>query len=281
MPLKMIRVDFSEAPRLLRFPIPVSEIGIVTEKSNRFCGVHKNQIEFCIRMNSEDEFAVDTVEKDIFTNRFPHVFVKVDGKEHEYHYRGKREAFFFIYHSSLLPKFAEAGIAFDNICWEIILTPRILELIQTLIALFPKSQERGVADQADILCWNLLLELVLMKKENREVHDPQEEKIRRIASALQLCYKEKWNLDELIRENGLSRRSFFRHWNRFYTKTPSQMILDLKMKEAQHLIASDSLPIAEIAEQLKFSGSAHFIHTFRKYFGVTPLQFRKKRNGLP
>ena len=90
MPLKMIRVDFSEAPRLLRFPLPVSELGIVTEENNRFCGFHRNQIEFCIRMSSSDEFAVDTVGENVFTNRFPHVFVKVDGKLHEYHYRGKR-----------------------------------------------------------------------------------------------------------------------------------------------------------------------------------------------
>ena len=280
MPLKMIRVDFSEAPRLLRFPFPVSEIGIVTEKNNRFCGLHKNQIEFCIRLNSEDEFAVDTVEESVFTNRFPHVFIKVDGKPHEYHYRGKREAFFLIYHSSLLPKFAEAGIPFDKICWEITLSSGMMELIQDLTMLFPRSQEHGVADQADILCWRLLLELVLQRKENREANDPQEEKIRRIASALQLSYREKWDLDKRIRENGLSRRSFFRHWKRIYAKTPSQMILDLKMKEAQHLLAADSLPIADIAEHLNFSGSTYFIHTFRKYFGMTPLQFRKKRNGI-
>ena len=280
MPLKMIRVDFSGAPRLLRFPFPVSEIGIVTEEHNRFCGLHENQIEFCIRLNSEDEFAVDTVDKSVFTNRFPHVFLKVDGKPHEYHYRGKREAFFLIYHSSLLPKFVEAGITFDRICWEIVLSSDLMELIQDLTMLFPKSQEHGIADQADILCWRLLLELVLQQKENREANNPQEEKIRRIASAIQLCYKEKWNLDQLIRENGFSRRSFFRHWKRVYAKTPSQMVLDLKMKEARHLLASESLSIAEIAEQLKFSGSAYFIQAFRKYFGMTPLQFRKKRNGI-
>ena len=113
MPLHMVRVDLSEAPRLLRFPLPVMDFGIVTEENNSFRGRHHNQIEFCVRMSSDDEFAMDTVGETIYTNRFPHVFVKVDGPLHEYRYRGRREAFFFIYHSSLLPKFAEAGIEWN------------------------------------------------------------------------------------------------------------------------------------------------------------------------
>ncbi len=280
MPLHMVRVDLSEAPRLLRFPLPIMDFGIVTEENNSFRGRHHNQIEFCVRMSSDDEFAMDTVGETIYTNRFPHVFVKVDGPLHEYRYRGRREAFFFIYHSSLLPKFAEAGIEWNPPCWEIVLTPRVMDCVRELTALLPESQERGVADRVDALCWQLLLELTLLRKNLRKAGDPNEEKIRRIASRIQLHYKDTPDLDALIQEHGFSRRTFFRHWSRFYSRTPSQMILDLKMKEAQHLLASDSMPVSEIAELLRFSGSAYFISSFRKYFGMTPLQFRRKRNGF-
>lgn len=276
MSIKLIRIDLSEAPRLFKFPLPVMDIGTVTEDHSRFCGNHDRQIEFCVRMNSEDEFAVDTVGETVYTNRFPHVFVKIDGRMHEYHYSGEREAFFFIYHSSLLPRFADLGIDMSRICWEIELSPRVMELIRELISLFPVSQERGVADRVDSLCWILLQELVLMQKENRGHKDPYEGKIRRIASYIQLHYHEQPEIGPLIQENGLSRRSFFRYWKRFYTKSPAQMILELKMKEARRLLAFDSMQIAEIAEQLKFADSAYFIYTFRKYFGMTPLQYRRK-----
>ena len=83
-------------------------------------------------------------------------------------------------------------------------------------------------------------------------------------------------MNRLIAEHGLSRRSFFRYWKKFYNKTPAQLVLDLKMKEARRMLGQCMLSIADIAMELGFIDSAYFICTFRRYYGITPLQFRRK-----
>lgn len=48
------------------------------------------------------------------------------------------------------------------------------------------------------------------------------------------------------------------------------------MKEARRPLGQDHLSIADIAAELGFIDSAYFICTYRRYYGITPLQFRKK-----
>lgn len=274
--IRLVRIDLQDAPRLFRFPLPVMSLGTVTEGPSRFIGRHENQIEFCVRMNSEDDIAVDTVGDAVYANHFPHVFVKHEGPLHEYHYGGIREAFFFIYHVSLHEKLERMGIDLAKICWEITLSPKILELIRELIELFPVSRESGVADRIDALCWRLLQEIIICRRISEQPETEQERKIRQIASYIQYHYKDAFDMDRLIAENGMSRRSFFRHWKQFCAKTPAQQVLDLKMKEARRLLGQDHLSIADIAAELGFIDSAYFICTYRRYYGITPLQFRKK-----
>ena len=274
--IRLVRLDLQDTPRMFRFPLPVMNLGTVTEGPSHFIGRHENQIEFCIRMNSEDDVAVDTVGETVYANHFPHVFVKHEGPLHEYHYPGVREAFFFIYHVSLHSKLEEMGVDLSRICWEITLSPTIMELIRELVTLFPVSQESGIADRIDTLCWRLLQEIIICRRSTEHPETEQERKIRQIASYIQYHYKDPFDMDQLISENGMSRRTFFRHWKQFYSKTPAQQIQDLKMKEARRLLGQDQLSIADIAAELGFIDSAYFICTYRRYYGITPLQFRKK-----
>lgn len=274
--LRFVRIDLQETPRLFHFPLPVLNLGTVTEESSEFVGRHENQIEFCVRMNSEDNIAVDTVGETVYTNRFPHVFVKHDGPLHKYHYSGMREAFFFIYHASLHDELVELGVDLNKICWEIPADPRIPELIRSITSLFSRSQESGIADRIDTLCWLLLQELIISGKSAEHPENEQERKIRQIASYLQYHYKEPFEMNRLIAEHGLSRRTFFRYWKHFYSKTPAQLVLDLKMKEARRMLSQHTLSIANIAQELGFIDSAYFISTYRRYYGITPLQFRRK-----
>ena len=274
--LRFVRIDLQDTPRLFHFPLPVQNLGTVTEQSSSFVGRHENQIEFCVRMNSEDDIAVDTVGESVYTNRFPHVFIKHDGPLHKYRYSGMREAFFFIYHASLHGKLEEMGVDLSRVCWEIPADPRIPELIRSITSLFARSQDSGVADRIDTLCWLLLQELIVYGKNAANPESEQERKIRQIASFLQYHYKEPFDMNRLIAEHGLSRRSFFRYWKKFYNKTPAQLVLDLKMKEARRMLGQCMLSIADIAMELGFIDSAYFICTFRRYYGITPLQFRRK-----
>ena len=65
--------------------------------------------------------------------------------------------------------------------------------------------------------------------------------------------------------------AFMRRWG----VLPPEYIRRQRLKKAERLISTTTLSLALIAEELGFSSPANFSTAFKKYKGVSPLQFRK------
>lgn len=57
--------------------------------------------------------------------------------------------------------------------------------------------------------------------------------------------------------------------------SPRQLILTMKMREAQRLLCANELRVGEIAYRLGFSSAAHFSTRFRGFSGTTPTAFQR------
>lgn len=57
--------------------------------------------------------------------------------------------------------------------------------------------------------------------------------------------------------------------------SPRQLILTMKMREAQRLLCTNELRVGEIAYRLGFSSAAHFSTRFRGFSGTTPTAFQR------
>ena len=85
------------------------------------------------------------------------------------------------------------------------------------------------------------------------------------------------NLDQLLVDNGFSRRNFFRHWKKFYKLSPSQYIKELKFQYACTQLSETSDPIWKITQDLNFQNSHYLCRIFKERFGISPLQYRKQK----
>lgn len=69
--------------------------------------------------------------------------------------------------------------------------------------------------------------------------------------------------------------------NQLFKKTTSHTIgetlLNLKMQKATSLLTSTNLPVSSIAEYLGYQDTTNLIRSFKKYYGITPAQYRKVR----
>ncbi len=54
----------------------------------------------------------------------------------------------------------------------------------------------------------------------------------------------------------------------------SQNIQKLKLRQAIHLMQNPNLSIAQISEELGYSAPENFRHVFKKYYGMTPMEYR-------
>lgn len=56
----------------------------------------------------------------------------------------------------------------------------------------------------------------------------------------------------------------------------SDYIRQTRVERAKVLLTTTNLPIAEIAERLRFSSSSHFSDSFRKLTGMLPQAYRRE-----
>lgn len=59
--------------------------------------------------------------------------------------------------------------------------------------------------------------------------------------------------------------------------SPSEFILRCKLEEAKDLLLNTNHSISAISQLLCFSSQSHFSNTFKKNYGISPLEFRKHK----
>jgi transcriptional regulator GlxA family with amidase domain len=59
--------------------------------------------------------------------------------------------------------------------------------------------------------------------------------------------------------------------------TPTQYLQRLRMEQAKALLESTYISVKEIAVRVGVGGGSHFVHDFKRAFGVTPSRYRASR----
>ena len=86
-------------------------------------------------------------------------------------------------------------------------------------------------------------------------------------------------LKELASKCYLSERELQRYLEKNYNKNFSDLKNDAKMSFAQNLLLSSNMSILEIAYETGYSSSEHFSNAFKKYYGKSPLKYKKETNA--
>lgn len=81
-------------------------------------------------------------------------------------------------------------------------------------------------------------------------------------------------IDSFSKDVGMSRVQFYRKIKSITGKTPSTLILEIRMNAAADLIKKSDLNINEIAYQVGFNDSSYFGKCFKTYFGITPGEYK-------
>ena len=58
--------------------------------------------------------------------------------------------------------------------------------------------------------------------------------------------------------------------------TFKQHIVLARISQAKHMLLTSNLQIFQISEQVGFQSASHFIRIFKKYEGISPLQYRSR-----
>ncbi len=107
------------------------------------------------------------------------------------------------------------------------------------------------------------------------VHLLQEENTLLVIDEIFLCRYADITLEQLADSIGLSTRQTQRLLEKNYNKSFSAMKLEARMAAAETLLRNSSLKITEISNRIGYSSIEHFSNAFKKFYGVSPGQYRK------
>ena len=74
----------------------------------------------------------------------------------------------------------------------------------------------------------------------------------------------------------ISKSQLFKKIKKETGKTLSNYILEFKINESKYLILNSNKSFLNISIYLGFSSPSHFDHTFKKYIGMSPKEFKRK-----
>ncbi|WP_135549725.1 AraC family transcriptional regulator [Paenibacillus cymbidii] len=102
------------------------------------------------------------------------------------------------------------------------------------------------------------------------------EAVRRVVARIEGDYDKPLTLDELAREMSASKYHMIREFKKHTGQTPHDYLLTLRLSAAKNLLKYADLSVHEVAGQVGFDNPSHFITSFKKQEGVTPLAYRKR-----
>lgn len=82
-------------------------------------------------------------------------------------------------------------------------------------------------------------------------------------------------VQDIAKKFGYSSDYLNQIFKKMTSHTIGEMLLSLKMQKACSLLTDTSLPVSAVAEYLGYHNTPNLIRSFKKYYGITPAQYRK------
>lgn len=93
-------------------------------------------------------------------------------------------------------------------------------------------------------------------------------------------FEENYSLDDLEALYHISKYKLCREFGAAFGLSPLKYLNQKRIEIAKHLLKTTSLKVHEIGSRVGIDNTNHFISLFKKFTGVTPLEFKSKGHSL-
>ncbi|MGZ4160633.1 MAG: AraC family transcriptional regulator [Neobacillus sp.] len=137
--------------------------------------------------------------------------------------------------------------------------------------------EINITVQLTLIWQNLILNGFQLEYEQTEML--KSKRMKQMLNWIHLHYAEKIMLDDIARAGQLSRSECCRYFKRILKKTPLNYVTDYRIQKSLVLLQQPDSNVTDVAYQVGFNSTSYFIDKFRKSMNMTPLAYKKYKNG--
>lgn len=132
--------------------------------------------------------------------------------------------------------------------------------------------------QVDATC-NILQSCILRFWLSEAILLKADELAERIKTFIDENLKEPLTTESICKNFFISRQRLYTVFRTSFDMSVKQYILEKKIERAKLLLKTTGYAVTEVADRTGFSDYNNFIQRFKKMTGVTPLQYRKGKDG--
>lgn len=151
---------------------------------------------------------------------------------------------------------------------------------ENLLPLFEKIWQfcmQGDSEQI-LRISNTLFEIIskLIYKNSERTNNDNHDIARNLENLLNTSFGRQFSVKELALQIGVSRRTLFRIFQKYFQCSPIGYIRKKRMEYAAYLLTHTDTPIRIIAGECGYYDPLPFSQIFTGYFGISPGNYRKK-----
>ena len=151
--------------------------------------------------------------------------------------------------------------------------PMLAELDRAALDLDRGRVDRLAVEQVLIHVWGALRRIEASQPETPEW-------LRAACAALQAPARFRAGTAAFVAAAGHSPEHVARAARRFLGRTPTDLVNEARLAHAARLLAEDPRDIAAIALDCGLANLGHFYRLFRRQFGVTPAEYRRRQRRI-
>ncbi len=106
----------------------------------------------------------------------------------------------------------------------------------------------------------------------------EDDTIKEVQMYIERNFEEKISVEELAKKFAISGRNVIRRFKKATHNTPFEYIQRVKVEVAKKSFESSTLNINQVMYNVGYMDEKAFRKTFKKYTGLSPLEYRKKFN---
>lgn len=134
--------------------------------------------------------------------------------------------------------------------------------------------------------WALLFEHMPASYRPKRNSDENLSIVKKMVYFIQLNYMEKISLGDIARAGTVGESKCCRLFRDYLGQTPNAYLTAYRLNKSRESLGSTDMSIAEIAVEVGFCGASYYAETFRKFYGESPSEYRRKGgmkglNGTP
>lgn len=171
-----------------------------------------------------------------------------------------------------------SGISHFHLSREVLWQNNMLNCMKNIYYKRDEKTAPMIAQSMLCLLWNELISHVDFVSEGKKKSDSKLIILKNMVSYIYENYGDKLTLEDIAKAGHVSKRTCGNIFLKYQNKTPIEFLTEYRLRKSIELMMNTDMTILEICLNVGFSGASYYAETFRKYFGKTPVEYRRGLN---